>query len=60
MPHDVHALPPEQRAARRVTTRAAFLAYLARGYRTDVFRRGDAHELPYYEPAGPAGMERPV
>lgn len=55
VPHDVQALPTEHRAAWRATTRAAFLAYLERGYAIAAFRRGDAHELPYYELARPAG-----
>ena len=62
VPHDVHALPPEERADWRATTRAAFLDHLARGYAIVAFQRGDGHELPYYELARddrPAGTERP-
>ena len=55
VPHDVQALPTEQRAAWRAATRAAFLAYLGRGYAVVGFQRGDDRELPYYELARPAG-----
>lgn len=62
VPHDVHALPPQERAAWRAATRAAFLAHLARGYRIVAFRRGDDDAaLPYYElarDAAPAPAER--
>ena len=65
VPHDVHALPPEERADWRATTRAAFLDHLARGYAIVAFQRADGHELPYYELArvdgstNAAGTERP-
>ena len=49
VPHDVHALPPEERAEWRAVTRAAFVEHLARGYRIVAFRRGDGDALPYYE-----------
>jgi predicted GNAT superfamily acetyltransferase len=49
VPHDVHALPIERRAAWRSATRAAFLEYLGRGYEVVGFRRGEGDELPYYE-----------
>jgi predicted GNAT superfamily acetyltransferase len=55
VPHDVQALPAERRAAWRAVTRAAFLAYLGRGYAVEAFQRGDDDELPYYELARPAG-----
>ena len=61
IPHDVHALPPAERAAWRADTRAAFLSHLERGYRIVAFRRGDDRALPYYELApgdGPARAER--
>ena len=57
VPHDVQALPTEHRAAWRATTRAAFLAYLERGYGIAAFQRGDGGELPYYELARPAGHQ---
>ncbi|GLC24946.1 hypothetical protein rosag_14590 [Roseisolibacter agri] len=57
VPHDVHALPPEQRAEWRAVTRAAFLEHLARGYRIVAFRRGDGDALPYYELARDAFTE---
>jgi predicted GNAT superfamily acetyltransferase len=57
VPHDVQALPTEQRAAWRATTRAAFLAYLARGYEIVGFQRGGDGELPCYELARPSGQQ---
>jgi predicted GNAT superfamily acetyltransferase len=57
VPHDVQALSAEHRAVWRAATRDAFLDYLARGYRVVAFRRGDDHELPYYELAHPTGRE---
>jgi predicted GNAT superfamily acetyltransferase len=61
VPHDVQALPLEERLAWRATTRDAFVAYLGRGYRIVAFQRGDdavpARELPYYELARDAGPE---
>ncbi len=57
VPHDVHALPPAQRAEWRAVTRAAFLEHLARGYRVVAFRRGDGDALPYYELARDAFTE---
>ena len=57
VPHDVHVLPSADHAAWRATTRAAFLAYLERGYVIDAFRRGDGDELPYYELARPSAQQ---
>lgn len=61
VPDDFHALPPALRAAWRAGSRAAFLAYLRRGYRVTGFRRAAAGAPPYYvlardgaAPASPA------
>lgn len=55
VPHDVHELSYERRAAWRAVTRAAFVHYMARGYSVVGFQRaadggrGGAGELPFYE-----------
>jgi predicted GNAT superfamily acetyltransferase len=54
VPPDVYALPAEERAAWRATTRAAFTAYLARGYAVVGFDRGHGEDMPSYALARPA------
>ena len=58
VPRDLQRVPPERLAAWRATTRAAFLAYLGRGYVVSGFQRGTGEELAYYELAAPA-LARP-